>query len=164
MQSLWSCLKRLHRVDGDLTQANRNVTCSNRYEKRKGLRTSHSNPGPVSSSAQCFVFIQDKMVMMTAVEEKLNYSLGYWILISKSDMLYMCVYVCVCVCYGSLQQNSISCLHLSRLIILRSISFKLKTSLFCLFFFPIPGQPVDIAQLFFTGHTLFSPPTCFNSL
>lgn len=37
MQTLWSCLKRLHRVDGNLTKANRNVTCSNRYEKKFSL-------------------------------------------------------------------------------------------------------------------------------
>ncbi len=69
-----------------------------------------------------------------------------------------CGGVCVCVCLGNLQQNSISCLHLSGLIVLCSISFRQEASHFCLFFYPIPGQSVSIEQRVFT----YFPP-CFNS-
>lgn len=56
-------------------------------------------------------------------------------------MLWVCVWLQAC--QGSLQQNSINCLDLSRLIILHSISFKQETSHFCLFSYHSPGQSVD---------------------
>lgn len=97
--------------------------------------TSHmdSSPGPVSSSTRATMFCiyprlndDDGGTDADNCRGELNCLLGYWILISESDILSMCAWVC----YGDLQQNSISCPHLSRLIILCSISFKQETSHF----------------------------------
>lgn len=73
--------------------------------------------------------------------------------------------MCAWVCYGNLQQNSISCLHLSRLIILCSISFKQETSLFFfLSVFPSHSRTVSryCSARFQWRHTYFPPR--FNSL
>lgn len=74
--------------------------------------------------------------------------------------------MCAWVCYGDLQQNSISCLHLSRLIILCSISFKQETSHFLavLWLYLAISKTVGLycAAPFRWRHAYFPP--CFNFL
>lgn len=129
--------------------ANRNVTRYIRHEQKYDW-ISHGNPDPVRSSSRKVMFciyprLNDDDGRGVDADDRpgyLNYLLRYWILIRKSDSLGLRV--------GDTQRNTISCLHLSRLIIACSISFKQESS----DFFPPTfhlHKPGDVAGLVFSG-------------
>lgn len=60
-------LSCLHRVDGDLTQANRNVTCSSRYEEKKNVTLDITQQSwPCHFMRNVLYLSKIKMMMMAA--------------------------------------------------------------------------------------------------
>lgn len=156
--------------DSDLTRANRNVTCSNRRGKNVTLDITQQ-------SWTCQLTHTHDVLYLSKI--KWWWWLHGWrwplriakllaLILDLHQQKWHALYVCVWVCYSSLQQNSISCLHLSRLIILRSISFKQETSHF-LSVFLSHSRTVSGDILIFhpvlircDSHSNLAPPTCWG--
>lgn len=140
-----SALLSLHKVHGSLTRANRNVTCSNRLQRSHGSDHTAILTLSVHRHAQSVLYLSKIKWWWWRLRS------CWWWPLKKAKLPALTLdppqpkWVCVWLqaCQGSLQQNSINCLDLSRLIILHSISFKQETSHFCLFSYHSPGQSVD---------------------
>lgn len=169
MQTRWSCLRRLHRVDR-LTEMSLVPTDMNKNVMLD--ITQQSWPCQFIHACHNVLYLSKIKRWWWRRQRRQH---GCWwppriaklpaLILDPHQQKWHPLYVCVGV-LRDLQQNSISCLHLSRLIILCSISFKQETSHFLavLWLYLAISKAVVLycAARFQWRHTYFPP--CFNFL